>query len=99
MIDPAAASFEPVAAEYDFGRPSWPAAAIASLGLRRASVLPHEEELSRDALLARIGSWSQFTSRPAEERKQLLAEIGGFLDKPSYRTRLETQLWTTRLVG
>jgi SAM-dependent methyltransferase len=65
----------------------------------RHEVFPHEEELSRDALLARIGSWSQFTSRPAEERKQLLAEIGGFLDKPSYRARLETQLWTTRLAG
>ena len=35
MIDPAAATFERFAAEYDFGRPSWPAEAVASVGLPR----------------------------------------------------------------
>ena len=41
MIDPAAATFESVAAEYDFGRPSWPLEAVAVAGLlpRDADVL------------------------------------------------------------
>ena len=35
MIDKAAATFERVAAEYDFGRPSWPPEAVAAAGLPR----------------------------------------------------------------
>ena len=62
----------------------------------RYEVFPHEEEVAADALVARIGSWSQFASRPAEEREQLLAEIGSFLTEPSYRVRLETQAYFTR---
>jgi SAM-dependent methyltransferase len=64
----------------------------------RHEPFPHEEDVARDALLARIGSWSQFTSRPPAERERLLAEIGSFLTEPSYRIRLETQAWTTRLL-
>ena len=39
MIDPAAATFERVAAEYDYGRPSWPPEAIASVGLPREAAV------------------------------------------------------------
>ena len=35
MIDPAAATFDRVADEYDFGRPSWPPEAVAAAGLPR----------------------------------------------------------------
>jgi SAM-dependent methyltransferase len=38
-IDPAAASFERVAADYELGRPSWPAAAVESVGLPRQAVV------------------------------------------------------------
>jgi SAM-dependent methyltransferase len=62
----------------------------------RHEVFPHEEDVPRAALLARIGSWSQFTTRPPADRERLLEEIAGFLTEPSYRVRLETQVWTTR---
>ena len=65
----------------------------------RHEVYPHEEELSAGALLARIGSWSQSTSRPPEEREELLRELGGYLTEPSYRVRLETQAYSTRRVA
>jgi len=39
VIDPAAATFERVAAEYDYGRPSWPPEAIASVGLPREAAV------------------------------------------------------------
>jgi len=35
LIDAAAATFESVAAEYEFGRPSWPPAAVTAAGLPR----------------------------------------------------------------
>jgi SAM-dependent methyltransferase len=63
----------------------------------RHEVFPHEEDLPRDALLARIGSWSQFTTMEPEERAGHLREIGLHLTEPSYGVRLETQVWTTRL--
>jgi SAM-dependent methyltransferase len=63
----------------------------------RQEVFPHEEDVSRDVLVARIGSWSNFTTRPPAEREALLAEIGSHLTEPSYRIRLETRACTTRL--
>jgi SAM-dependent methyltransferase len=39
VIDPAAATFERVAAECDYGRPSWPPEAIASVGLPREAAV------------------------------------------------------------
>jgi SAM-dependent methyltransferase len=63
----------------------------------RHEVFPHEQEVPRDVLLARIGSWSNFTIRPPEEREALLDEIRGHLTEPTYRVRLETHAWTTRL--
>jgi SAM-dependent methyltransferase len=59
-------------------------------------VVPNEEEISAEALAARIGSWSNFTVLPADERERLLAELRGYLTEPTYRTSLETQVWTTR---
>ncbi len=63
----------------------------------RHAVFPHEQEVPRDVLVARIGSWSNFTTRLAEDREALLAEIRAHLTEPSYRVRLETHAWTTRL--
>jgi len=60
-------------------------------------VFPHESEVPRDVLIARIGSWSNFTIRSPDERRALLVEIGRHLTEPSYRDRLETHAWTTRL--
>ena len=62
----------------------------------RHEVYPHEEEISAAELVARIGSWSQFTIKPPQVRARLLRELGGYLNEPSYRVRLETQAWTTR---
>ncbi len=62
----------------------------------RHEVFPHQEDVVRDALLARIGSWSQLTTRSHDERERLLVEIGSHLTRPSYRVRLEIHLWTTR---
>ena len=61
----------------------------------RHEVFPHEQDVTRDVLVARIGSWSNFTTRPAEEREALLAEIRDGLTEPSYRVRLETHAWAT----
>jgi ubiquinone/menaquinone biosynthesis C-methylase UbiE len=60
-------------------------------------VFPHEQVLSPEELVARIGSWSQFTTKAPEEREELLRELRSHLTEPSYRVRLETQAWTTRL--
>ena len=54
------------------------------------------DEVPREALLARIGSWSNFTTLPPEERATVLDEIGALLARPSYRIRLETHAWYTR---
>jgi SAM-dependent methyltransferase len=62
-------------------------------------VFPHEQELSPDQLIARIGSWSQFTTMDPAERLAYLEEIRACLTEPSYHVRLETQLWTARLTG
>ena len=40
MIEPAAASFEPYAEEYDRARPSWPDAAVEQGDLPRESTVP-----------------------------------------------------------
>jgi SAM-dependent methyltransferase len=63
----------------------------------RLGVFLHEEEITADALLARISSWSQFASLPVDEREALLAEIAPHLTERSYPTRLETHLYWTRL--
>jgi SAM-dependent methyltransferase len=63
----------------------------------RHEVFPHKADVPRDVLIARIGSWSNFTIKAPEEREALLAEIGSLLTEPSYRDRLETHAWTTRL--
>jgi SAM-dependent methyltransferase len=63
----------------------------------RHEVFPHEDDIPPDVLVARIGSWSNFTTMPAAERVELLAEIRSHLTEPSYRVRLKTQAWTTRL--
>lgn len=62
----------------------------------RHDVFPRDEDVSRDVLVARVGSWSNFTIRPPEERDAFLLEISGHLTEPSYRVRLETHTWTTR---
>jgi len=62
----------------------------------RYDVFPHEDNVPCDVLVARIGSWSNFTTRPPEEREALLAEIRAGLTEPSYRIRLATHAWTTR---
>jgi SAM-dependent methyltransferase len=62
----------------------------------RHEVIPNKEEITTEALVARIGSWSNFTTLPPTEREALLAELRGYLTKPTYRTALETQVWTTR---
>lgn len=59
-------------------------------------VFPHEADVPRGVLVARIGSWSNFTIRAPEEREALLTEIRKHLTEPSYRNRLETHAWTTR---
>ena len=132
MIDRAAATFERVAAEYHYGRPSWPAAAVESVGLRRDAVVVdfgvshspgerryqafawrdafagqpfeplrnavfvNEHDVTAEEMLARIGSWSQFTTMPPAERERHLAEIRCQLTEETYHVRLETQVWTTR---
>jgi SAM-dependent methyltransferase len=63
----------------------------------RHDVFPHEDDIPPDVLVARVGSWSNFTTMPAAERLELLAEIRSRLTEPSYRVRLKTQAWTTRL--
>jgi SAM-dependent methyltransferase len=62
----------------------------------RHEVFPHEADVPTDVLIARIGSWSNFTIRTPDEREALLAEIRSHLTEPSYRDRLETHPWTTR---
>jgi SAM-dependent methyltransferase len=62
----------------------------------RDRALPNPETVSADVLLARIGSWSNFTTLPPDERERLLAEIRGHLTEPSYDTTIETRVWTTR---
>jgi ubiquinone/menaquinone biosynthesis C-methylase UbiE len=62
----------------------------------RHEVFPHEADVATDVLIARIGSWSNFTIRSPDERQALLAEIRSHLTEPSYRDRLETHAWTTR---
>ena len=52
--------------------------------------IPNKEEITAEALVARIGSWSNFTTLPPAEREALLAEIRGYLTEPTYRTALET---------
>jgi ubiquinone/menaquinone biosynthesis C-methylase UbiE len=39
LIDPAAATFEAVADEYDLGRPTWPDAAVEAAGLPREAAV------------------------------------------------------------
>ena len=43
-------------------------------------VFPHESDVPRDVLIARIGSWSNFTIRSPDERRALLVEIDPCLD-------------------
>jgi hypothetical protein len=62
----------------------------------RHEVFPHEADVPRDVLIARIGSWSSFTIKPPAERDALLDESRGHLTEPSYRIRRETHAWTTR---
>jgi SAM-dependent methyltransferase len=62
----------------------------------RHETFTNPEEISADALVARIGSWSNFTTLPAAERESLLAELRSHMTEPTYRTTLETQVWTTR---
>jgi hypothetical protein len=62
----------------------------------RRETFANVEEVSREALLARIGSWSNFTTLRPKQRTALLEEIGALLDKRSYRIRLETHAWYTR---
>jgi SAM-dependent methyltransferase len=59
-------------------------------------VVPNPETVSAEVLVARIGSWSTFTTLPPDEREALLAEIRGHLTEPSYDTTIETRVWTTR---
>ena len=56
MIGPAAATFERVAAEYEYGRPSWPAEAVCRHRRRRGrGFVPvvEDEQLRRAVPLAR----------------------------------------------
>ncbi len=62
----------------------------------RHMLFPNEHEVSRDQLLARIGSWSNLTTLAPEERAAVLEEIRALLTEPSYRIRLETHAWYTR---
>jgi SAM-dependent methyltransferase len=62
----------------------------------RQETFANVDEVSREALLARIGSWSNFTTLPPEERAALLEQIGALLTRPSYRINLETHAWYTR---
>lgn len=64
--------------------------------LRRKD-FPTDEELGREALLARIASWSQVASLPAAERESFLVEIASLLTEPLYPAHLETHLYWTRL--
>lgn len=65
----------------------------------RSEVVPGGGEVDREALLARIASWSQVAYLPDGERESFLAEIAGFLTEPSYVVPLETHLYWTRLAG
>ena len=56
----------------------------------RLELFRNDEEISSDALVARIGSWSNFTFLPPDERARVLGELRALLPAPSYRTRLET---------
>jgi SAM-dependent methyltransferase len=56
----------------------------------------NEHDVTADGLVARIGSWSQFTTRAPAEREQLLAQIRSHLTEPIYHVRLETEAWMTR---
>jgi SAM-dependent methyltransferase len=62
----------------------------------RQELYPNTEEISADALVARIGSWSNFTTLAPDERKALLAEIRDNLTEPSYRFTLRTHAWYAR---
>jgi SAM-dependent methyltransferase len=62
----------------------------------RRRTFPNVEEVTREALIARIGSWSNFTTLPPEERAERLEQIGRLLTAASYRIRLETHAWYTR---
>jgi SAM-dependent methyltransferase len=62
----------------------------------RQELYPNTAEISADALVARIGSWSNFTTLPPDKRKALLAEIRDHLTEPTYRFTLDTHAWYTR---
>ena len=66
----------------------------SELGFR---VVPNPGEVSREALIARIASWSQVASLPDTERESFLAEIAGDLTEPAYPSRLETHVYWARL--
>ena len=64
----------------------------------RLELFRNDGQISRDALVARIGSWSNFTFLPPDERARLLDELRALLPEPSYRTRLETHRYVARRV-
>ncbi len=67
---------------------------FVELGFR---VVPNPGEVSREALIARIASWSQVASLPDPERESFLAEIAGDLTEPAYPSRLDTHVYWARL--
>jgi SAM-dependent methyltransferase len=62
-------------------------------------VVPNPGWLDRDALIARISSWSPIASMPDAQRKALLAELGARLTESTYRATLETHLYWARLAA
>jgi SAM-dependent methyltransferase len=65
----------------------------------RFAAVPNEGEIGREALVARIASWSQVAVLPDDEREAFVAEIAEYLTEPTYRVTLETHLYWTRLAG
>ena len=86
-----------MAEEYDFRRASWPGKeAVLDRISHSPGEQPDEHDVTADALVGRIGSWSQFTTRRAAECEQVLDEIRSHLTEPMYHVPLEAEPCITR---
>jgi SAM-dependent methyltransferase len=63
----------------------------------RSAVVPNGGEIEREALLARISSWSPVAALPEAEHEAFVTELAGALTAPSYRATLQTYVHWTRL--
>ncbi len=65
----------------------------------RFAVVPNSGPVSRDVLIAWIGSWSQVASLPDAERQAFLDRVAADLPEPTYRKTADTHVYWSRLAG